>query len=120
MTTQCELIKVYVYYVPVCAQIFGDEIEVKSFTVTPDLFNTGLSDNLIYRTLCCESPLLPCVLFTLIYPTPGLSDTWFIQHLVYLTHFMRNKHGDKPGLTMYLMSISINHTVYKNSTVALF
>ena len=45
------------------------------YTVTPDLSETGLSENLIYRTVCCESILR--VQFTLIYPTPGLSDTFY-------------------------------------------
>ena len=46
-------------------------------TVTPGLSDTSLSENLIYLTLCCESPPPLCVLFTLIYPTPGLSDTFY-------------------------------------------
>ena len=46
------------------------EIEGYIGTVT-----SGLSENLTYPTLCCESPSLLCVQSTLIYPTPGLSDT---------------------------------------------
>ena len=59
-------------------------------TVTPGLSETGLSENLIYPTLCCESPPLLCVLFTLIYPTPGLSDTFY----------EKQTWSDKPGPTV--------------------
>ena len=55
-------------------------------TVTP-----GLSENLIYPTLCCESPPPLCVLFTLIYRTPGLSDTFYEEQTW----------SDKPGPTVY-------------------
>ena len=44
----------------------------KPGTVTPGLSDTGLSVNLIYPTLHCESPSLLCVQFTLSYPSPGL------------------------------------------------
>ena len=44
-----------------------------AYAVTPDLSDTGLSNDLLYRTLCWESP--HCALSTLIYPTPGLSGT---------------------------------------------
>ena len=46
------------------------------YTVNSDLSNTGLSGNLSYPTLFCESPSSSCVQFHLIYPTPGLSDTF--------------------------------------------
>ena len=46
-------------------------------TVTPDLSETGLSENLIYLTLHCELPSLLCVQFTLIYPTPSLSNKYY-------------------------------------------
>ena len=60
-------------------------------TVTPGLSNTGLYENLIYPTLHCESPSLLCVQFTLIYPTPGLSDTFY----------EKQTWSDKPGPTVY-------------------
>ena len=45
-------------------------------TVTLGLLETSLSENLIYLTVHCEPPSLLCVQFSLIYPTPGLSDTY--------------------------------------------
>ena len=77
-------------------------IRQSMYTVTSDLSDTGLSRNLIYPTLCCESPSLNCTQFYLIYPTPGLSNTWFIRHI----------HGeqmpsDKPDPTAYSKSCSI-------------
>ena len=59
-------------------------------TVTSDLSDTGLSRNLIYLTLHCESLTLNCTQFYLIYPTPGLPNTWFTQHLVYPTPGLSN------------------------------
>ena len=78
----------------------------------------GLSSYLVCPTLSCESPLLiylrilsytdfseslirlatvvkphhqfTDVLSTMIYPTPGLFSTWFIQHLVYPTPGLSN------------------------------
>ena len=50
-------------------------------TVTPVLSETGLSENLIYLTLHCESPPPLCVQFTLIYPTSGLSDTFYEEQM---------------------------------------
>ena len=44
-------------------------------TVTPGLYDTSLSENITCLTLCFESPSLSCVQSTLIYLTPGLSDT---------------------------------------------
>ena len=69
------------------------------YTVTPGLSDTGLSENLIYPTFCCESPPL-CVLFTLIYPTPGLSDTFYEEQTW----------SDKPGPTVYIQYIQYIHT----------
>ena len=48
----------------------------KIYTVNSDLSDTGLSGNLSYPTLRYESPSSSCVQSTLIYPTPGLSDTF--------------------------------------------
>ena len=46
------------------------------YTVSSDLSNTCLSGSIICPALCCESPSLNCTQFLLIYPTPGLSDTF--------------------------------------------
>ena len=54
-------------------------------SVTPGSSNIHLSENFIYPTLFCDPPSLSCGQCTLIYPTPGLPNTWFIQHLVYPT-----------------------------------
>ena len=62
-------------------------------TVTPGLSDTGLSENLIYPTLHWESPSPLCVQFTLIYPTPGLSDTFYEEQTW----------SDKPGPTVYYL-----------------
>ena len=62
------------------------EPSMKVYTVTPDLSETGSSENLIYPTLCCESQSQSCVQSDLIYPTPAAC-------MAYLTHFMRNKCG---------------------------
>ena len=51
-------------------------------TGIPHLSNTSLLGNLSYPTLCCESPSPGYVQSILIYLT-----------LVYLTQFMRSKHG---------------------------
>jgi hypothetical protein len=51
---------------------------------------SGLSENLIYPTLHWESPSLVCVQSNLMNPTPGLSNTLFIQHLVYPTPCLSN------------------------------
>ena len=48
-------------------------LSVTGLSVT-GLSDTGLSGNLIYLTRCCES--LNCTQFYLIYPTPGLPDTF--------------------------------------------
>ena len=64
-------------------------VSTQHSTVTP-----GLSENLIYPTLCCESPLPLCVLFTPIYPTPGLSDTFYEEQMW----------SDKPGPTVYVLT----------------
>ena len=50
-------------------------------TVTPGSSENGLSQNLIYPTICCESSLLCCVQSNLIYPTPGLSDTFHEEQM---------------------------------------
>ena len=49
-------------------------ISVQSRLVYPKLV---LSENLFHLTHCCESSLLVCLQFSLIYPTPGLSDTFY-------------------------------------------
>ena len=51
--------------------------------VTFHLSKTGLPESLICPTLYCESPLQRCVQSNLVYAMPGLSNTWFIQHLVH-------------------------------------
>ena len=71
------------------------EVCTKPGRVTPhlpdtDLSNTGLPENLICPTLCCESPSPSCMQYYLIYLTPGLSNTWSIQHLVYPTPGLSN------------------------------
>ena len=50
------------------------------------LSETGLSESLLNPTLCCESQSQP----TLCTIHPGLSNTWFIQHLVYPTPGLSN------------------------------
>ena len=45
------------------------------YTVTPCLSHMGLSQNLIYPTLCCESPSLGYLQSDLMYPTPGTLPT---------------------------------------------
>ena len=57
---------------------------------TTSFLKHWLSENLTYLTICCESPSPRCPLLLLSYPTPGLSNTWFIQHLVYLTPGLSN------------------------------
>ena len=65
-------------------------LSMKPCTGTPGLSETGLSEKPIYPTLHRESPSLFCVQSALVYPTPGLSDTWFIQHLIYPTPGLSN------------------------------
>ena len=107
MLTQCKLYGTYVSnmhtyihthtvqtYVSacVCKIIYIYTVHTYTqYTVTPGLSDTGLSENLIYPTLCCDSPPSLCVLFTLIYPTPGLSDT-FCEEQTW---------SDKPGPTVH-------------------
>ena len=52
------------------AQIKYFQVLTYNLQVTTDLFETSLSENLIHPTLLCR-------LFTLIYPTPGLSNTFY-------------------------------------------
>ena len=59
----CKLLTLYFNY--------SISIKVKS-----DLSDTDLSGNLIFSTLCSESPSLNCTQFYLVYPAPGLSDTF--------------------------------------------
>ena len=48
----------------------------------------------------------------LIHQTPGLSNAWFIQHLVYLTHFMRSRCGriNKGPQSLHFVSMDYIHT----------
>ena len=62
---------------------FGHCIRLTSI-VKPCLSATGVSENIIYTTLCCESPALSLIQSNLIHATPGLSDTLF---------FIRNRCG---------------------------
>ena len=57
---------------------------------TTSFIQHWLSENLTYLTICCESPSPRCPLLLLSYPTPGLSNTWFIHHLVYPTPGLSN------------------------------
>ena len=99
----------------------NDELLVKVCvvrTLTPGLSNAPLSGELHLSIFCCKSPSPSCMLCT-IFPglptTPGLPNTWFIQHLVYptpglpSTWFIQHLVHPTPGLSNTWF---IQHLVY--------
>ena len=74
---------------------------------------SDLSRNFIYPTLCCDSPSLHCTQFYLIYPTPGLSDT-----------FMGNRHCEINQIPLYVTGLGchrlLKSTQLKTVVIAVF
>ena len=85
----CTYVSIKLFCV-VCSRIYrisGCFLKLKDYHYNYSC--TWLSKNLIYPTVHCESQSLLYVLFTLIYPTPGLSITFYEEQMW----------SDKPGPT---------------------